>query len=156
MLYTLIDLLKKLREIEETACQMYIDIWNNCQETDIKLKTAAKVLVAEEKRHIQFYNKIIQDANDQTGIEIDFDVYDKISSLMNEFKRRIYVPELNSLRELINFACEFEKANTALLLDIRGRMVRDKEDSTNFNYVAITEIILEEIKHTEQLQMFLR
>jgi len=89
-------------------------------------------------------------------IEIDFDIYDKAYSLMNEFKKRIFTPQISSVPELLMFAYEFEKSNTALLLDIRGRMVRDSKDSVNFNYLTITEIILEEQKHSNAIAMFLK
>jgi len=156
MAYTLVDLLEKLRAIEECTVNMYEEIANNCSKKDKKISIAAKVLKAEELRHVENYGKLISDAQKQEDIEIDFDIYDKAYSLMNEFKKRIFTPQISSVPELLMFAYEFEKSNTALLLDIGGRMVRDSKDSVNFNYLTITEIILEEQKHSNAIAMFLK
>jgi rubrerythrin len=156
MAYTLVDLLEKLRAIEECAAKMYEEIANNCSKKNKKISIAAKVLLAEEMRHVGYYSEMIKDSKGHEDIEIDFDIYDKAYSLMNEFRNRIYTPQVSSVAELITFASEFEKSNIALLLDIRGRMVRDSSDSTNFNYLAITEIILEEQKHSDALSSFIK
>lgn len=156
MAYTLVDLLEKLRAIEECAAKMYEEIANNCSKKDKKISIAAKVLMAEELRHVEYYGKVIADSQNHENIEIDFDIYDKAYSLMNEFKKRIYTPQISSVPELLLFAYEFENSNAALLLDIKGRMVRDNNGSLNFNYLAITEIILEEQKHSNAIAMFMK
>lgn len=156
MSYTLVDILEKLRDLEKGAAKMYEEIAHNCSKKDKKISIAAKVLRTEELRHIEYYGKLIEEAKNQkeVDIDIDFDIYDKAYSLMNEFKTRLFTPNISSVSELIEFAYDFENANTALLLDIRGRLVRDINESTNYNYLALTEILLEEQKHAESISLF--
>lgn len=156
MSYNIVDLLKKLETLEENALQMYRDMASMKESQDVRLRTAAKILASEEERHVSLYRKLIEQAEQQPETEIDFFIYDKASSLVEGFRKRIVKPRIETVKELIRFAVEFEKENAALLIDIRGRMVKKEEDTINFNYLTLTELILEEQKHIDMLKGFVK
>lgn len=155
MSYTIVDLLKKLEALEENAFSMYKELASLEEGYDIKLRTVARILASEEERHIALYRKLIGQAEKEPETTIDFSIYDKASSLVDSFKKRIVKPKVKSVKELVQFSVEFERENVALLIDIRGRMVRKEEDSVTFNYLTLTELIMEEQKHVETLNVFL-
>ena len=156
MAYNIVDLLGKLKTLEENAFHMYSSMASAEGCPDIRLCTAAKVLAKEEERHTRFYRRLIEQAEQQPETEIDFSIYDKASSLVEGFRKMIVKPQVTSVQELIQFAVEFEKDNVALLIDIRGRMVKREEDHIDFNYLTLTELILEEQKHVDMLKGFIK
>jgi len=156
MAYTLADLLIRLRVIQESSVKMFEDIANNCSHIDIRISSIARVFKTEEMRHVQQCNDLMIESERHEDTEIPFDIYDKTYSLISEFKNRIYVPQISTVQELISFAYEYEKSTTALLLDIRGRMVRNSSDIANFSYIAVTQLILDEQKHTAAISIFIK
>ena len=90
----------------------------------------------------------------ETEIAIDFDIYDKVYSLITEFRRRMYIPNISSVPNLISFSYKYEKASTALLLDIRGRMIREGDESSDYKNVVITEIIHRRQMHIESIAKY--
>lgn len=156
MSYTIVDLLKKLEKIEENAFNLYHSLASVEGKENIKFRTVVRILAGEEERHVKLYRKLIEQAERQPETEIDFSIYDKASSLVEEFKGRIVKPQVNSIQEIVKFALNFERENAALLIDIRGRMVKKEDDSVNFNYLTLTELIVEEQKHADALKLFLK
>lgn len=67
------------------------------------------MLAKEEERHVKFYSKLKEEAKNQPNIEIDFDIYDKASKLLQEFKSRIIMPNATNVQDLLKFAVNFEK-----------------------------------------------
>lgn len=154
MAYTLADLLERLIVIEESSVKIFEDIANSG--VDKRISAVARVFKTEELRHVEHCKALMEESKLQVNIDIDFDVYDKIYSLINEFRNRTPAPKISTVQELVSFAFDYEMSMTALLLDIRGRMVRNSEDAANYNYIAITQLILEEQKHTAAISAFLR
>ncbi len=156
MSYTIVDLLEKLIALEQAACGMYRGLAQQAENRNTRLGTTARVLAKEEERHVEFYRNLRQEASKFEDINIGFDIYDKASSLINQFKKRIAVPRLEDSKALVKFAIEFEKENIALLLDIQGRMVKNEGDVLNTVYMAISDLIAEESKHVKSLEVFLK
>ncbi|WP_053955251.1 hypothetical protein [Inediibacterium massiliense] len=151
--YTAIDILEKFIEIEKNGRDMYEDIGNMSK--DIKIKMIAKVLKKEEERHILFYESLKEELKNVTE-EVDFDIYDKVSFLLNKFKHKLDSPNTENTYQLLEFALEFEKQNVAVLVDIQGRLVRKKEDMKSQAYQVVSRVIEEEKKHVENLQRFVK
>jgi hypothetical protein len=156
MAYSLPDLLERLVVVKESSVNIFEAIANNSSQSDKRISIVSRVFKAEEMRHIQHYRELLEESKVQVNTDIDFDIYDKIYSLINEFKNRIAVPKVSTVQELVSFTFDFEMSVTALLLDIRGRMVRSSNDAANFNYVAITQLILEEQKHAASISTFIK
>lgn len=156
MVYTIVDLIAKLIAIEQNACKMYKNIAFMENGDRSSFKTVAKVLAKEEERHVEFYHKLMKKAAEFPDIEIDFELYDKASSLIQEFKKRIIMPADLDTGNIIAFALEFEKQNAALLIDIRGRLFKKSEDTESTIYMALTDLIIEEEKHVKNLKCFVK
>lgn len=151
--YNIFDLLDKLVLIEKKAIDMYKQIAKT-KNASSSLKTVALVLAKEEERHVESYNAIKQSLKGKELDEIDFDVYDKVSSLVNQFQSRIILPDTSDVKELLLFALEFESQNLALLLDIQGRMVKNKEDVERVSYKVLEGLLEDEKKHINNLKAF--
>lgn len=152
--YSIVDLLDNLIVIEQNTCRMYRYIASSDSSAANSLKTVAMVLAKEEERHIAFYQNIKKEVSLHKDIEIDFDIYDKASSLVLEFKKFIAKPQAKNAEELVQYALNMERENVALLLNVQGRLVRKPDDRDTMSYLALSDLITEEQKHINNLQVF--
>ncbi|MBU5590574.1 hypothetical protein KQI89_02240 [Clostridium sp. MSJ-4] len=150
-MYTVLDVINKLIEIESLASDFYSDISDRGDDFS-SFKVLAKVLAKEESKHVHFYENLKEELRDEKDIEIDFQTYDKISKIMSEFKNSFREIEKTSIGELLEFALNFEKDNLALLLTIRGKLVKTKEDVEKERYKALSFIVEEEYKHIRDIE----
>lgn len=155
MAYTIIDLLNKLVMIEKDAVLIYKQISTEASGNDIKLSTVAKVLTAEEKRHIHYLKAIRDEVEQLEDIEIDFDVYDKAFAVLHDYQTKLVKPRVQNVKELLLFASGMEEENLALLLYIQGRLVRTEDDTQKQSYRVLTQLIDEEKKHAVNLKLFI-
>lgn len=151
--YNIYDLLDKLILVEKKAINMYKQIAKT-KNASPSLKTTALILAKEEERHVESYNKIKQSLKGMELDEIDFDVYDKVSGLVSQFQSRIVMPDTSDAKELLLFALEFESQSLALLVDIQGRMVKNKEDVERVSYKILEGLLEDEKKHINNLKAF--
>lgn len=151
--YNIFDVLDKLIILEEKAIKMYRQIAAT-KDISPSLKTVALVLAKEEEKHIESYSVLMENFKDKELDEIDFDIYDKVSSLLNEFQSRIVMPEASDVKSLLSFALELESQNLALLLDIQGRMVKYKDDVEKVSYKVLEYLLEDEKKHIDNLKIF--
>lgn len=158
MAYTMIDVLDKLITIEQNSCILYKNISKMDNSGHTAFKSAAGVLAAEEERHVEMYKTIRESLkeNESLDIEIDFNIYDKASELIIAFKKRMAMPDLSNVNELLKFAFNFEKENISLILDIQGRLVMTDKDSSYINYALLSNIVKEEQKHADNIGHFLK
>ncbi len=155
MNYTIKDILDKLIEIEIKMSSIYEDISNS--EIDKKytsFKIVAKVMANEEKRHAIYFKEIKNRISADENIKIDFLTYDKMSELIYEFVSKIHGININQISELLKFILNFEIENTALLIDIKGRITKASIDINNSNYKILSELIEEEKKHIENISRY--
>lgn len=153
MTYTILDLLDQLILLEENGKKMYQHMVE-INTTNNKIQMISKILAKEEERHIECY-KELKDQMKDASEEIDFDIYDKIYSLIHKFKLYMTPTDTQDRNRLLEFALDFEKQNVALLIDIQGRMVRKEKDSQTYVYKALSEIIEEEKNHVNNLESFI-
>ena len=151
--YNIFDILDKLIILEKKAIKMYRQI-AKAKDVSPSLKTVALVLAKEEEKHIESYNVLMENLKDKELDEIDFDIYDKVSSLLNEFQNRIVMPEASDVKSLLSFALELESQNLALLIDIQGRMVKYKDDVEKASYKVLEYLLEDEKKHIDNLKIF--
>jgi rubrerythrin len=154
--YTVGDIIEKLILIEETGMNVYSIIAEKYKDTNPSISIISKTLGKEEKKHIDYYESIRCDVEKYKHEEIEFYLYDKAAKLLYEYKQRVQVPELRNVKELLDYAVEFERNNVSLLLDIQGRLVQAPQDIVKFSYEIISRMIEEEKSHEKQLQGLLK
>jgi rubrerythrin len=153
--YTVDDIIEKLILIEKDSMDVYTVIAEKFKDTNKSISIIAKTLYKEEKRHVDYYETIRSEFKEYKHEEIEFYLYDKASKLLYEYKQRVQVPQLKSVKELLTYAVDFERNNISLLLDIQGRLVQSPMDIVKLSYEIISNMIEEEKSHEEQLQKLL-
>lgn len=121
----------------------------------LSIKIIAKVLVKEINKTIEYYQTLLNEVNDTEFEEIDFSIYDKMSSLISDFTNRISVVEVKNVREFLNFSLDMEKAVYSLLIDIQGRFVKNSSDIHTNTYKILADIISNKVHHIEMLEQAL-
>ncbi len=90
MAYTIIDIINNLIDIEKKGFSMFREISNNCK--NLRVSIVSKTISNQEKKHIQYYENLKKDIDALDKEDIDFSIYDKISSRMQQFKVSITIP----------------------------------------------------------------
>lgn len=151
MPYTIKNILDKLIEMENEMHELYLNISNMNNDNYNALKIVCKVMSKEEKRHAESFEKIRDNIDEEGELGIDVDSYDKISQTIYQFKSNINVPDFEKINELIEFLINFEKENLALLINIRGRLIKKADNAEKDSYKILSMLINEEVKHVELL-----
>lgn len=156
MAYTIIDLLDKIIEISKIKKDNCISAMQNMEKGShnyILLKVFDKSI----GKHIKYYEKLKNDISENgTNIEeIDFQVYDKISYLVNEFKHHSLIPD-NNFNNVEESYLKFQKEVLALYLDIQGRMVKSEKDTKTEAYKTFCEIISYKQKNIAEIEKFIK
>lgn len=154
-MYTIIDIIDKLIEIEKNLLGLY-KLLQEDHNTNERVKLAAGVLAREEGRHIKIYEGIKKEVEDFKDIEIAFDIYDSVAKIILEFKRGLICSEVTDVKNLLACALDFEQRNIALIIRIQGLLVRKIEDTETNSYKALTKIAQEEEQHVKMLEVFFR
>ena len=87
--------------------------------------------------------------------EIDFSIYDKMSSLINNYNKRIDVAEVTNVREYLKFSLDLEKSIYSLQMDIQGRFVKNESDIHTKTYQILADIIDNKAQHIAMLEKIL-
>lgn len=154
-MYTIVDLIDKLIEIEKSGYELYMRMSVNSQAEE-RVKIVAKVFSNQESKHIGIYENLRNSAQDYKDIEIDFNIYDKAAELIYEFSTFKTTKDITNIKELIEFSLMFEKENLAVVLSIRGLFVKSHQDLDKGNYKIISQIIEEEQKHVRDIEALLK
>ncbi|MCY6356026.1 hypothetical protein [Clostridium sp. ZS2-4] len=153
--YTIIDVIDKLIMIKMKVREIYSDTSQmNTEDKAFNLVTIALMKVQE--KHIKYYNGIKETIGKDIE-EIDFLIYDKISFLIDEYKNRVDFLEVNpkNMEEILNLALDFEKKNSALIIDIQGRLVKKETDVQTETYNILSEMIEKEQKYLNDLKQII-
>lgn len=155
MAYTIFDLIQKLIDIEKDALEIYKKIEEKSKNESQVISIVARAIEKEEQKHIEYYEKLKSDLNEELNESIDFYLYDRVAKLLFEFRSRIQLPKIDNVQDLIKYSLEFEKNNIGLLLDIQGRLLEKIDDVNNNVYKVISTIIEEEKKHEKMFEQLL-
>lgn len=155
MAYTIFDLIQKLIDIEKDALEIYKKIEKKSKNESQVIGIVARAIEKEEQKHIEYYEKLKSDLNEELNESIDFYLYDRVAKLLFEFRSRIQLPKIDNVQDLIKYSLEFEKNNIGLLLDIQGRLLEKMDDVNNNVYKVISTIIEEEKKHEKMFEQLL-
>lgn len=151
MYYTIKDLIDKLIDIEKEMSKLYLSISNLADKNYTSFKILCSVMSKEEERHIAYFEQIKNNISDEDDVEIDVFTYDKLSQATAEFKNKIDIPNLKNIKQLIEFIVNFEKENEAVLINLRGKLVKKASDMKKDNYKILTILIKEENKHIRSI-----
>ncbi|NEZ46909.1 hypothetical protein FDF74_06750 [Clostridium niameyense] len=154
MSYTIIDIINNLIYIEEKGFEMFKKISQSTE--DIRMKVLADTFAKQEQKHKRYYEDIKNNIEENLQEYIDFYAYDKISSKIQQFKSKLVIPNIDNVNKLINFAVELEEDNLALLLDVKGQLVRRESDTNTLAYNTMLTIIEEEKKHVELFTPYIK
>lgn len=154
MSYTIIDIINNLMYIEEKGFEVFKKISQSTE--DIKTKILAETFAKQEQKHKRHYEDIKNNIEENLQEYIDFYAYDKISSKIQQFKNKLVIPDIDNVSSLINFAVELEEDNLALLLDVKGQLVRKESDTNTLAYNTMLTIIEEEKKHVELFTPYIK
>jgi len=116
----------------------------------------ARVLAREEKRHIQIYGRIKEELKDKENIEIDFQLYDKAYKAFSTFTKRSVDIKMESTKDLLQYALDFERENLSLAITVQGILMRRLGDEKTIAYEVLSELISEENRHVENIEKFIK
>lgn len=154
-MYTIIDLIDKLIEIEKSGYELYTRVSVDSK-VEERVKIVAKVFSNQESKHVEIYRKLRDSAYMHKDIEVDFNIYDKAAKLIYEFSILKTKKDITTVKELLEFSSMFEKENLALVLSVRGLLIKSQEDLDKGSYKMLSEIIKEEQKHADDIDSLLR
>ncbi|EQB3123108.1 hypothetical protein ACYIU8_002972, partial [Clostridium botulinum] len=129
---------------------IFREISNNCE--DLRISIVSKTIANQERKYTQYYENLKKDIDVLDKEDIDFSIYDRISSRMQQFKISITMPVVTDIKKLINFARELSKENLALLIYIQGQLIRKETDTNMLAYNVMGKIIEEQEKYSESLK----
>lgn len=155
MAYTVIDLLDKFIQIEQTGYEMFTQIADSSGAQE-KIKTLARIFAREEKRHMDIYRRLKEKMQKEPGIEVDFSLYDKASTIIFGFFRPGLTGGAEDERQLLETCLNFEKENLALALSVRGVLMNSDKGAESVPYKIMTVIVNEEQKHIKNIEIFLK
>jgi rubrerythrin len=150
-MYTIHDIIDKLIIIEKHAHEFYRSVSENPQ-IDIKVAVVAKAFSSQEQKHIKIYESLKENFDEEENTFIDFSIYDRAAKLIYEFTKMQNMQNITRLKEIIDFALNFEKENLALILSIKGLLIRSQNDVDTANYKVLLSIIEEEQKHIKDIE----
>ncbi|PRR82273.1 hypothetical protein [Clostridium vincentii] len=138
--YNVIDLINKAINISIRKQHIYENIKQ--QKGDIPyMEIVLTVLIKQIDKTIKYYEILKNEVANKDFEEIDLGVYDKISFLINEFNQKISEPQINNVRNFLEFSLNLEKDTYALFIDVQGRFVKNASDINTNTYIILTNII---------------
>lgn len=147
--YNVADIIGKVINIALRKRKIYETIGQEkCDSPSIKL--FSNILIKQVDRSIELCEAMLKEINNAE--EIDFSIYDKISSLMSDFNNRIDLAEINNVKEYLTYALVLEKSAYSLLLDIQGRSVKTTSDLHSKTYKILSDIIDNKAKYIAMLE----
>jgi len=150
-MYTIIDLIDKLAEIDEEQYKLYLRISENI-DVENRLQIMAKVFSNEELKHLHIYEELKKNSSKYDDIEVEITTYDRAIELIYEFSKIKTNNHIIDVKELLKSALIFEKENLSLVLIIKELFVKIHNYVETRNYIILSEIIKEEQKHIDLIE----
>ncbi|WP_010292546.1 hypothetical protein [Clostridium senegalense] len=152
--YNSIDLVDRAIDTSNKILNFYENIKKN-NNNIISFNVFVNILEKHEKEKINYYKVLKESITYEDTKEINFFIYDKISSLITQFNNKISNHKCGiNTKELTECAIEINKDVRALFIDVRGRITKDEDDWETSEYKVLSSIINiqeEYIKKLEQL-----
>ena len=140
MAYNIVDLINKSIKLATRRKKIYEDIGK--EKCDIpSIEIMSKVLAKEIDKTITYYEVLKSEIPIVEFDEIDFYIYDKMSFLIDEFNKKLYVAEIHNVKEYLRFSLDLEKDVQTLLIDLQGRFVKNSSDLKTKTYEILSNMI---------------
>jgi len=153
--YNVVDLIDKAIKVSIRKKEIYENIGK--EKCNIPcMEIMSKVLVKEIDKTIKYYETLKIEIGKVEFEEIDLYIYDKMSFLIDEFNKRIYMTKINNVKEYLKFSLDLEKDVRSLLIDIQGRFVKNTSDLHTKTYEVLSYMINNKIKNIETLEKTLK
>ncbi|MBM7562534.1 hypothetical protein [Fusibacter tunisiensis] len=153
-MYDIRDVLQRGIEIAAKRKTLYEKAKEN--EPDLRNQMIYNMMIRALERDETYYKQIMLSISDAMAEAIDFGIYDKISSLVNQFMRTLIPPSSHDRKEIVGYIIEQEKSIYALAIDIQGRMVTDDLTSMTIAYYVMTEIIEDKKQLIDKFEQLVR
>lgn len=155
MAYNIIDLLNKAISSSIRKKEIYENI--NQKKCDIpSMEIISKILIKKINNTIEYYEVLKKEIVDESFEEIDIRIYDRISFLINEFNKKIYEPEINNVRDFLEFSLVLEKNTYSLIIDIQGRFTENTNDVHTKTYKILSDMISNKADFITTLEKILK
>jgi hypothetical protein len=138
--YNVIDIINKAINISNRKKAIYEIIGQ--KKSDIPaMAIVLKILMRQIGDTIIYYESLKTELEKIDFEEIDIGIYDKISYLINEFNLKLFSPDINNVRDFLEFSLTLEKNTYALFIDIQGRLIRNSNDVNTKAYEILSKMI---------------
>lgn len=151
MAYNCIDLIDGAINIGNKVLEKYKYISNN-QEDMNSIKILTNIFIKQQQEKINYYNSLKEKLKSEEIGNIDFVIYDKISSLIIEFNNTIVIKKFYNKEEFIERVLTINKEIRALFIDVRSRLMKREEDFSSCKYNVASNIINMEEKYIDDLE----
>lgn len=155
MAYTAIDLLDKVIYAGEKSKGMYDKSLERLQKNSTSY-LVIKVISKNLGKNIEHYEKLKEEICITDLEEIDFVIYDKISSLINEFTNKIIFIDTIDIKSSIEVSLNFQKDVLALFISIQGWLIKSEKDIKTKTYEILGDMIKQKKKSIGKLEEFVK
>ncbi|WP_123053739.1 hypothetical protein [Clostridium sp. JN-1] len=153
--YNIIDLIDKAIDIANRERKIYEDIGKeHCSIPPIKIMS--KVLITHVGKDIKYLEDLKNNLMNVEIEDIDFEIYDKMSFLINQFNKKVYVKKIVSTRDFLEFSLNFQRDVYSLLIDLQGRSVKSTNDVKTRTYKTLSNMINNAADHITVLEKTLK
>ncbi|MCD3283346.1 hypothetical protein G8V05_14280, partial [Clostridium botulinum C/D] len=101
---------------------------------------------------IRYYNSLKETLKNKHLKDIDFSIYDKISSLIYEFNNNLSSNWNSNTKTFMQWVLNTNKDGRALLIDVRGRLMERSPKEFELEYNILTNLIDMEEKYILDLE----
>ncbi|MBE6067462.1 MAG: hypothetical protein E7211_07160 [Clostridium lundense] len=155
MAYNIIDLLNKAISVSIRKREIYENIKQRKYNIP-SMEIIPKILIKKINNTIEYYEALKKEIDDESFEEIDIRIYDRISFLINEFSKKIYEPEINNIRDFLEFSLVLEKNTYSLIIDIQGRYTENTSDIHTKTYKILSDMISNKADFVTTLEKILK
>lgn len=155
MAYNIIDILEKTITIANKRKNIYLNVYYKGEES-IKFQLAKNILVKSVEKEIRYYETLKRELQYKDLEDIDFDIYDKISFLMNQFNEKLKCEEIDSIKKIFDWTVSLHKDVLALYVSIQGRLVRNQKYAETLTYEILSNVLAEKRKTIGEFERLLK
>lgn len=156
--YNVIDVIDKAINIANERKTKHKNIGK--QKGDVQsIKIMSTVFVKQADKTIEYYETLKKELKSLKFEDIDFDVYDRMSFLVNEFNKKEYLEEINGIKDVkdyLKFSLNLEKDIYSLFVDIKGRFVKNTSDVNTKTYEILSKIVDNKANSVSMLEKVLQ
>lgn len=152
--YDIRDIIDKALGVASKRRELYSSLMDI--NPDVRVRFVINTLLIQVDKDINSFHALREKITDEIAEEIDFDIYDKISSLVYQFNRTLIKPNIRTSDDILSFALDVEEKLYALFVDIQGRLVKDNVIVESQAYLMLTKIIEVKEKNIKNIKYFIK